>query len=197
MRQAFIAVDILTFRKYNDNMDTTLLKTMLANNIRTFRLPKYEQLPDMGLYLEQVTAYLNSQLAPLGCIEITGSMIRNYVKKGLIANPVKKRYYADHIAHLFAICLLKYVMSLENIHALFVRQRQVYSIQVAYDYLGEEMENTLWVQFGLKAALAEIGITSSIEKQMLRSAIIALSNIIYLNGCFRLLSQPREDTPPA
>ena len=145
-------------------MYTIKLKTTLANQIRTLHLPRYEQLPDMGLYLEQVTEYLNQQLAPLGCIEITGSMIRNYVKKGLIANPVKKRYYADHIAHLFAICLLKYVIPLENIHALFIRQEQVYTVQTAFNYLGDELENTLWVQFGLKDTLDEIGSTSSVIK---------------------------------
>ena len=169
-------------------MDISLLKTTLASQIRTFHLPKYAQLPDMGLYLEQVTEYLNRRLAPLGLSEITGSMIRNYVKKGLIANPVKKRYSADHIAHLFAICLLKSVMPLENIHALFLQQEQIYSVQIAYDYLCDELENALWVQFGFKDTLDEIGSTSSVVKRMLRSAIIALSNIIYLNGCFRILS---------
>ena len=173
-------------------MDMLELKTTLAEKIRTFHLPRYERLPDMGLYLEQVTEYLNQQLAPLGFAEITGSMIRNYVKKGLIANPVRKRYYADHIAHLFAICLLKNVMPLENIQALCVHQQQIYSVPVAYDYLCDELENTLWMQFGLKDRMDEIGKSSSVVKQMLRSAIIALSNIIYLNSCFRLLPPSRE-----
>lgn len=178
-------------------MDTNELKTTLAENIRTFHLPKYAQLPDMGLYLEQVTEYLNRQLAPLGCVEITGSMIRNYVKKGLIANPVRKRYYADHIAYLFAICLLKTVMPLENIHTLFCRQQAIYSVQIAYDYFVDELINALWMQFGLKDTLEEIGVTSSVVKQMLRSAIIAISNIIYLNGCFRLLPQPTQNKQTA
>lgn len=174
-------------------MDNVLIKPILANSIRAFHLPKYRELPGMGLYLEQVTEYLNQQLSPLGLSEITGSMVRNYVKKGLIANPEKKRYYPDHIAHLFATCLLKYVMPLENVHALFLRQQKTYSVQVAFDYLGEELENALWVQFGLKDTLAEVGSTSSVEKQMLRSAILALSNIIYLNGCFRILAQPEQN----
>lgn len=139
----------------------------------------------MGLYLEQVTTYLNQIFAPLDCIELTGSMVRNYVKKGLVANPVQKRYFADHLAHLIAIGLLKHVLSLEHIHALFVRQQRVYSTPIAYDYLGMELENMLFLIFGLKDAVEEIGSTFSSEKQMLRSAIIALSNIIYLNACFQ------------
>lgn len=163
-------------------------KTDLADSVSTFHLPRYSELPDMGLYLEQVTTYLNQIFAPLGCIELTGSMIRNYVKKGLIANPVQKRYYADQLAHLIAIALLKNVLPLENIQTLFLHQRAVYSSQVAYDYLGMELENMLFIIFGLKDTVDEIGTTSSVEKEMLRSAIIALSNIIYLNACFQLLS---------
>ena len=49
--------------------------------IRAFHLPRYQDLPDMGLYLEQTTQYLNHFLAPLGCMEVTSSMISNYVKR--------------------------------------------------------------------------------------------------------------------
>lgn len=167
----------------------TELKLQLAQTVTGFRLPRYQDLPDMGLYLEQTTKYLNQCLGPLGCGEVTGSMIRNYVKMGLVANPVKKQYYVDHIAHLISITVLKNVLSLEHINALFVRQRKVYTDQTAYDYFCMELENILYVQFGLKEEVQEIGITSSVEKQMLRSAIIAVCHCIYLNACFRCLEE--------
>lgn len=170
------------------------MRTRLAETVSAFHLPKYAELPNMGLYLEQVTTYLNQLFAPLGCVELTGSMIRNYVKKGLIANPVQKRYYADHIAHLIAVALLKNVLSLENIQTLFVRQQQIYTVQIAYDYLCLELENMLFFMFEVKDTVDEIGSSSSTEKQMLRSAIIALCNIIYLNACFRQLPDPDTKT---
>lgn len=55
-----------------------LLKNGLADSIQTFHLPAYGQLPDTGLYLEQTARYINGCLAPLGCIEITGSMNRHF-----------------------------------------------------------------------------------------------------------------------
>ena len=69
----------------------------------TFTLPDYDQIPNVGLYLEQVTKYLNEYLEPLGCTPLTGSMISNYVKKGLVKNPVKKQYDREHIARLLVI----------------------------------------------------------------------------------------------
>lgn len=169
-------------------MDTKM-KERLTDAIQAFRLPRYAELTDVGLYLEQVTEYINGFLRPLGCVEITGSMIRNYVKKGLVANPVKKRYGADQIAHLFAIAVLKQVLSLENIGELFRRQGEIYDNKVAYDYFCMELENLLYFRFGQQETAADIGVTSTLEKEMLRSAIIAVSHEIYLNACFRILAE--------
>lgn len=151
--------------------------------IQGFHLPRYQDLPNMGLYLEQTTKYINHFLAPLGCIEITSSMISNYVKKGLIPSPVKKQYYADQIAYLFFISIAKQVLSMENIIALSERQRKTYSIPVAYDYFCLELENMLYYIFGLTDSVKEVGVTNTHEKTMLRSLIIAAAQIIYLDRC--------------
>ena len=143
----------------------------------------------MGLYLEQTTRYINSVLEPLGYIEITNSMISNYVKKGLVASPVKKQYNANQIIHLIVIAILKNVVSLENISELFVRQIKIYTDEVAYDYFCQELENMLQFQFGLKDSVEDVGVTSSFEKKMLRSAIIAVAHMIYLNSCFKIISE--------
>lgn len=43
----------------------------MMENIEGFRLPRYEQIPNVGLYLEQVVRYVNAHLAPLGESELT------------------------------------------------------------------------------------------------------------------------------
>lgn len=168
------------------------MKTALAEAMQTFRLPRYEQLPDMGLYLEQTTRYINQCLAPLGCVEVTSSMIRNYVKMGLVNNPAKKQYYADQIAHLICVTILKTVMPLEHVSRLFARQQTVYTDVTAYDYFCMELENILYHRFGVKETLEDIGVTESVEKEMLRSAIISVSHIIYLNACFDRIAKEEE-----
>ena len=42
------------------------LQSKMAADIAPFRLPRYAQIPDIGLYLEQVVRYINARLAPLG-----------------------------------------------------------------------------------------------------------------------------------
>ena len=165
------------------------MKQELAQEMSAFCLPRYTQLPDMGLYLEQTVQYINQCLKPLGCMDVTGSMVRNYVKMDLIENPVKKRYYANQIAHIICVTMLKHVMELEHIGRFFAMQRKVYTDQVAYDYFCTELENVLFHRFGLKDSIEDVGVTQSLEKEMLRSAITAVSHIIYINAGLNKLEQ--------
>ena len=98
------------------------IKERLRLSVADYRLPRYAELPNVGLYLEQVAKYINGFLEPIGCSEITTSMISNYVKKGIIPSPEKKQYYSDHIAHLIFIAVSKNVLSLDNINELFALQ---------------------------------------------------------------------------
>ena len=85
--------------------------------IKTFHLPRYDEIPNVGFYLEQTAEYINQCLEPLQDVTITSSMISNYVKKGLVANPVKKQYGREQIACLFFIAMGKSVLSLEDLQA--------------------------------------------------------------------------------
>ena len=171
----------------------TEMKNTLARQLDGFHLPRYAELPNMGLYLEQTTRYINQCLAPLGCLEVTGSMIRNYVKMGLVSHPVKKQYYADQIAHLISVTVLKSALPLDHILLLFARQRKIYTDPIAYDYFCMEMENILNFRFGIHSEVEDIGVTSSVEKEMLRSGVIAVSHLIYINACLEWLSQEENN----
>ena len=67
----------------------------MKKSISDFRLPRYDEIANVGLYLEQVVKYINIYLEPLGKVEITASMISNYVKQKLIDAPLKKQYFAE------------------------------------------------------------------------------------------------------
>ena len=169
-------------------------ETMIAS-IEHFRLPRYDEIPNVGLYLEQITKYINEYLAPFEDLTITASMISNYVKKGLIANPVKKQYYREQIAYLFFIAAAKSVLSLDNIALFLEMQRKTYTAQKAYDYFCMEFENVLPPVFGLKEDQESIGMDNTDEKIMLRNTIIAISHKIYLEKCFLAVRMEKEEHP--
>ena len=64
------------------------VENMIKTDIQLFKLPRYSQLPDTGLFLEQVVQLVNGYLEQLGDIELTSSMVSNYVKKKIITNIV-------------------------------------------------------------------------------------------------------------
>lgn len=168
----------------------------MADPIHNFHLPRYQEIPDVGLYLEQTAKYIDTYLQPLESISITSSMISNYVKKKIINNPVKKQYGRDQIASLIFIAVAKSVLSLDNIHMMFEIQRETYDNETAYNYFCNEFEHTLRHVFELDMPDAkedtdhntekEHG-TFSNEKTMLRNMIMTVAHKIYLDRYFSLL----------
>ena len=164
-------------------------KQSIAASVQNFRLPRYQEIPNVGLYLEQAAKYVGGYVSPLGEVSLTPSMISNYVKKGLIANPVKKQYGQEQIAYLFFIALAKSVLSLDAL-ARFIRlQQQTYPLETAYDYFCEEFETLLRFTFELQDTMELSGEDSSDEKRLLYTCIVAAVQKIYLEKCLEAIDR--------
>ena len=155
----------------------TETKCRVAACAAGFALPRYADLPQMGLYLDQTVQYVNSYFRTFCGVELTSSMVSNYVKKGILSHPVRKKYARDQIASLMYIAVSKTVLSMENIDALFKMQRAHCSAGAAYDYFCDEMENR------------DLAVDAADEKLLLRSTILAAANKMYLDCCFNALRQ--------
>lgn len=154
-------------------------------NIAAYHLPRFTEIPTVGLYLNQVAKYMNDYLEPFGDMEITESMISNYVKKHLITNPVKKQYDREQIAYLIFIAFAKSVLSMTQIQMLFDVQKEMYDSADAYDYFCSEFEDALQYVFGVKDTMRELETDGSDEKYLLRNIIITVVQKIYLNQFFK------------
>lgn len=105
-------------------------KALVAGKLRrwetylnNYRLPDWNQIPDLGLYMEQVISLLRQYLdylpPELKDEEfITSAAINNYVRTKIMPEPVRKRYYRVHIAYLLVICTLKQGLSIALIREL-------------------------------------------------------------------------------
>lgn len=161
--------------------------------VRNFHLPSYSEIPDVGLYLEQTVKYVNSFLAPFPGIELTHSMVSNYVKKGILPNAVRKLYGREQIASLIYIAVVKVSLSMENIRLMFRLQRATYAIDVAYEYFRLELENVLAYVFGLKDELENIGEHNTEQKFMLCKAIITAAHKLYLEQYFSAIGDSTDE----
>ena len=106
--------------------DSTLVAAKLRRwekHLSDYSLPDWEAIPDFGLYMEQVVTLLAQWLDYLppelkdGEL-ITAAAINNYVRKKIMPEPVKKRYYRTHLAYLLIICTLKQSLSIATLQAL-------------------------------------------------------------------------------
>ena len=105
-------------------------KRLIAGKLRRwetylgkYRLPLWEDIPDIGLYMEQVIRLLKSYLdyLPPELKEeqfITSTTINNYVRKRIMPEPEKKKYYRVHIAYLLIICSLKQCLSIPTLQKI-------------------------------------------------------------------------------
>ena len=116
-------------------------------------------------------------------VEITNSMISNYVKKRLIANPIKKQYYREQIANLIFIALTKYVLSLDNVHRILKKQREVSDHEESYNCFKEYFNDYLNQVFEGKE-IKKIDDKDE-SKALLKNIVITIVRQIYLEELLR------------
>ena len=117
-----------------------------------FSYPKWEDIPNIDLYLDQVLLYVNQVCAPISPDKdkgLTASMVNNYVKHGYLTKPDKKKYQRKQIARLIAITTLKSVFSIQEIAQTLnslqtqASSDQLYDAFVDYMNHGIDPENSI------------------------------------------------------
>ena len=108
--------------------------------LENYSLPSWDEIPNFGLYMEQVVTllyeyvdYLPPELKDEQVV--TPSAINNYVRTKVMPEPVKKRYYRIHIAYLIMICTLKQTLSISLIQKIIptgIDESEVKKIYSAY-----------------------------------------------------------------
>lgn len=91
----------------------------ILDDIDTFNI---DDIPNIDLYMDQVTTYLNDKFANTKRHEddklMTKTMINNYVKSRLLPSPEKKKYTKDHMMVLVMIYFFKNIISINDVNKL-------------------------------------------------------------------------------
>ena len=84
---------------------------------------KYENIPEIELYMDQVTSYLENRMKVFKEDDndkiLTKTMINNYVKAGIIEKPIKKKYNRDHMAKMIMVYFFKNIIPINDIEKIF------------------------------------------------------------------------------
>ncbi len=115
--------------------------TELIERLSEERPADWKNLPDIELYRDQVLSYMKRQhsLQPEEA-QLTGAMINNYIKSGLLPRANTKKYTKDHLVYLTAICSLKQVLSVGATDELLKRQPNIADTQGFYEDYLDQME---------------------------------------------------------
>lgn len=92
-------------------------------DIEGYHLPQWEELPNIGLYMDQIMILILDYLGKFDISSgdentVTPAMINNYVKMKVIPAPVKKKYSRVHLAYLIIICTLKKSFEISQIRRI-------------------------------------------------------------------------------
>lgn len=103
-------------------IDTKNMINSILESISRIDYIKPEDLPNIDLYMDQVTTFMEEQLAHSKRYQedkiLTKTMINNYAKNNLLPSPVKKRYSKEHLLVLIFIYYFKNILSINDIQTL-------------------------------------------------------------------------------
>ncbi|MBQ5858850.1 MAG: DUF1836 domain-containing protein [Peptococcaceae bacterium] len=150
------------------------------NEIQQYRLPRWEELPDIELYMDQVITLIERYLTPLvwehDSKVITPAMINNYVKLNIMPKPIKKRYERTHLAYLIVITILKQVILITEVKEGIFLQSKLCSIPEAYNIFCDMQEKAL-------SEMAEIYTSAYAQKQPQPFERVALDSMGLYMAC--------------
>lgn len=162
---------------------------IVEEEIKNFHLPRWDEIPNIDLYIDQVVTLLENYLSNYIKSDnekddkiVTKTMINNYVKHGVINPPVNKKYNREHLAYLFVIFILKQIYSMEEIKKLITLALKTSSIDQAYNRFCSELEKAINMTFTGKSYINNDRLSQ--EQYILRNVVQAFANKLYVQKVF-------------
>ena len=94
----------------------------LLGQLRTIDYVRPTDIPNIDLYMDQITTFMDEQLAASKRYEddkiLTKTMINNYAKNNLLPPPEKKKYSKEHVLTLIFIYYFKNILSISDIQSI-------------------------------------------------------------------------------
>lgn len=104
------------------DINTKKLLSGILKELSKIDYVKPEDIPNIDLYMDQITTFMDSQLAASKRHEddkiLTKTMINNYAKNDLLPPPEKKKYTKEHVLTLIFIYYFKNILSINDIQSI-------------------------------------------------------------------------------
>ena len=166
--------------------------------LSSFSLPRYADLPELELYMDQVISVAEKYLSLLAVGErslITPSMINNYVKNGVIPPPERKKYRKEHLAAIIIVCALKSTVEIQDIALMIKNSCDMRGIEKAFDSFAELYEER--IRSLASSACAVSSDDGAPYKTIVDNAILSSAARIIAEYAMKSIEAPSESEAPA
>lgn len=121
------------------------MKDNILSGLKELKLPRYKDLPDFGIYSEQLVEIVNKALEAMFDKDnkLTKSMVNNYVKHKIMPSPIKKRYFRNHIVYCIVITVFKNNLSMTEIDGGILHELKKSSVEESYNYFCDKIESVM------------------------------------------------------
>ena len=121
------------------------MRDSILTGLKELKLPRYKDLPDFGIYSEQLVEIVNKALEAMFDKDnkLTKSMVNNYVKHKIMPSPIKKRYFRNHIVYCIVITVFKNNLSIAEIDGGILHELKKSSIEESYNYFCDKIESVM------------------------------------------------------
>ncbi len=165
-----------------------------SEDIINYHCPRWNELPDIELYMDQVVSLIDKHTAVFAENEeekiITRTMINNYVKQKKIAPPKNKKYTRNHLAYFLVVGLLKKFMSLSEIAQGILIIRSQHNIERAYDLFCEGFENSIKSVFTKKEIIPMQELSPDIA--LIQAVTMSYANMLYAKNLINIYNNENE-----
>ncbi len=113
------------------------------NQLATFQLVRWNDLPTMPLYIDQLLQLVNQMMVPLDLPLVTKTMVNSYVKQHLFSRPAGRRYTRNHVVAVLVVSILKTDFALSKIGPTILAIRDTRQVKLRYQQFSHAFEGTL------------------------------------------------------
>ena len=163
----------------------------------SFHIPRWEELPAVDLYMEQVITLIHSNLGAffeqVGIQPITKNMINNYVKAKIVQAPVNKRYPRISVAMIIVVYILKSCYETEDVGKLIRMGVDLEAgVPLTYNRFCDAIENAVKAVFSGEVHIKEEQIPGRERKYLMENFALSFASKYYVQMNFLNNEEQKE-----
>lgn len=158
------------------------------DTIKNFHIPRWNELPTLDLYMDQVIALIDTTLgaffSEIGAASLTKNMVNNYVKAKIVDAPVNKKYPKLSVAMIIVVYILKNCYATDEIGKLIKLGISLEATEITYNRFCEAIENAVSDVFSDRVSICNEEIPGRDNKYLMENFALSFACKVYVQRTF-------------